>query len=253
MIGQISKLVKLDSLLTEAKLTRFNSLLPVKIDVLDQLENSRYKLLVGTKKLETKSNMKLDVGESYWGVLKDDKTKGLTLSNLLKQPKLLKNAKFIPKFSPTQLEAILKEDKPKEQMKIALLEHLSKATSKNEFMTTTSMIEALNAGVWTLVLKENQKEAIFQFKKKKSRKKGGKVEQEKLEFYAGFSNLGPVDGVIEIKDDRKVLSLYLYYESSLNLLKNEIESIDLDVRLYKKDKTIEPLWSVLPTLLDVRG
>jgi len=226
----------------------------MKIDVLDEVMGGKYKLLVGTKLLETKSNMKLDVGESYWGVMKEEPKKGISLSKLLKQPQLLKNMKNIPKFDTQALAQLFSKESPKAELKMALLEHLSTATSRSEFMTITSMVEAINQNVFTFVFDQGGKEAIFQFKKRASKKKGATSEDEtKMDFYAGFSNLGPVEGVVEVKKDIKTLSLYLYYENSLEFLKRELNSIDMQVKLYKKDSSIEPLFNLAPSLLDIRG
>jgi hypothetical protein len=254
VIKNIAQLAKINSLLNEVKTTTFNSLLPLKIDVKEELIGGKYKLLVGTKLLETKSNIKLDVGESYWGVMRESSKKGITLSNLLKQPHLLKNIKNIPKFDIQNLNALFTKETPKAELKTVLLEHLSLSSSRSEFMTITSMIEAINNDVFTFVLNQNEKEAIFQFKRRKP-KRGKKDAQEetKIDFYAAFSNLGPVEGVVEVKDDIKTLSLYLYYENSLEFLKRELSEIDMSVKLYKKDKTIEPLFNLAPSLLDIRG
>ena len=254
MIQNITKLAKLNSLLGEAKITKFNSLLPMKIDVLDELIPGKYKLLVGTKQLETKSNLKLDVGESYWGVMRDDPKKGITLSKLLKQPQLLKNMKNIPKFDLQSLNNLFTKESPKAELKVVLLEHLSRASTRSEFMTITSMIEAINQNVFTFVFDQGGKEAIFQFKKRASKRKTAKSDEDaKIDFYAAFSNLGPVEGVVEVVKDIKTLSLYLYYENSLEFLKRELDSIDMQVKLYKKDKTIEPIFNLTPALLDIRG
>jgi len=254
LIKSLTQIAKLNSLVSEAKLTRFNSLLPMKIDVLDELIPGKYKLQVGTKQLETKSNLKLDVGESYWGVMKDHPKKGITLSNLLKQPKLLKNIQNIPKFDLQTLNNLFEKESPKSELKTVLLEHLSRSSSRSEFMTLTSMIEAINQNVFTFVFDQGGKEAIFQFKKRASKRRGAKKDEDaKIDFYAAFSNLGPVEGVVEVIKDIKTLSLYLYYENSLEFLKSELKSIDMQVKLYKKDKTIEPLFHLTPSLLDIRG
>jgi len=255
LINSIKALAKLDALANSSKIIRFNSLLPMKIDVLDTLMNGKYKLLIGTKLLETKSNLKLDVGESYWGVMKEDvKSKNISLSNLLKQPKLLKHLKFIPKFSPNQLSTILSSKNPKQELKATLLEHLSNSTSKSEFMTTTSMVNALEQNVFTFVLTQNSKDAIFQFKKRSTKKEKSKnIEDTKIDFYAAFENLGPIEGVVEVKDDIKSLSLYLYYENSVKFLQNELNNLNFNAKIYKKDSSIEPLFNVSPNLLDIRG
>ena len=255
MIDSIKALAKLDGLSKVANITRFNSLLPMKVDVLEELLNGKYKLQIGNKLLETKSNLKLDVGESYWGEMREDpKTKNITLSNLLKQPKLLKHIKNIPKFTPNDLESIFSRENPKLELKTTFLEHLSKATSKSEFLTTTSMINALNENVFTFVLTTNNKDAIFQFKKRKNRKKSLKnVDDTKIDFYASFENLGPVEGVVEVKKEIKSLSLYLYYENSVKFLSHYLNELDFHAKIYKKDRTILPLFNVSPNLLDVRG
>ncbi len=255
MINSIKSIAKLDTLVQNAKLTRFNSILPMKINVLDELAGGKYKLLIGSKLLETKSDLKLDVGESYWGQMKEDvKTKNISLSNLLKQPKLLKHLKYIPKFTSEKLAQILTKENPKLELKTTFLEHLSKSTSKNEFMTTTSMINALEQNVFTFVMTQNGKEAIFQFKKRRAKKKNSYKEVDaKIDFYAAFENLGPIEGVVEVKEDIKNLSLYLYYENSVKFLQTELNNLDLNAKIYKKDKTIEPLFYVSPNLLDVRG
>ena len=255
MINSIKALAKLDALANATKITRFNSLLPMKIDVVEELMGGKYKLLVGAKLLETKSNLKLDVGESYWGEMKEDvKSKNISLSNLLKQPKLLKYLKHIPKFSPQKLAEILTKENPKLELKTTFLEHLSSSTSKSEFMTTTSMINALEQNVFTFVMSQNGKNAIFQFKKRASKRKNLSThENSKIDFYAAFENLGPLEGVIEVKDEVKSLSLYLYYENSVKFLQNELNTLDLTAKIYKKDKKIEPLFYVSPNLLDIRG
>ncbi len=255
MIDSIKAIAKLDSLINSAKITRFNSLLPLKIDVLESLIDGKYKLLVGSKLLETKSNLKLEVGESYWGEMREDtKTKKITLSNLLKQPKLLKHLNKIPKFTSFELISILSSKNPKEKLKSLFLEHLSNTTSKTEFLTTSSMIHALEQNVFTFVLTKNSKDAIFQFKKRRAKKKSlEKVSDTKIDFYAAFENLGPLEGVIEIKNEVKNLSLYLYYENSIKFLEKELKSLDFNAKIYKKDKTIEPLFYVSPNLLDIRG
>ena len=255
MIDKIAQLAKIDSLLNSTKVTRFNSLLPIKIDVLDELYGGKYKLLIGNKAMETKSNLKLDVGESYWGVMKEDIKRGsISLSKLLKFPHLLKNIKDIPKFDIIQMREIFSNENPKSEMKMILLQHLSNSSSRTEFLTITNMLHALEANAFTFVMTTNNKDAIFQFKKRKKKKSvTNHTDSDKIDFYAGFENLGPVEGVIEVVKDIKTLSLYLYYESSMEFLKKELKNLDIDAKLYKKSKNIEPIYSVAPAILDIKG
>ena len=256
MIERLSQLAKINSLINESKLTRFNSILPMKIDVIDELIGSKYKLLIGNRVLETKSNLKLDVGSSYWGVMKEDIKKGsISLSKLLKFPHLLKNTKEIPKFDIEQIRNIFSKENPKSELKMVFLQHLANSSSRNEFLTLTNMLHALEANVFTFVMTTNNKDAIFQFKKRKKKQKTAlsSQESEKIDFYAGFENLGPIEGVIEVVKDIKTLSLYLYYESSLEFLKRELKNLDIEAKLYKRNKSIEPIYTVAPAILDIKG
>ena len=65
--------------------------------------------------------------------------------------------------------------------------------------------------------------------------------------------MGPVEGVVSVVGDERRVSLSLFYEESLEFLKNELEHLDLEGVLYKKDKQIEPLYELATSLLDLRG
>ena len=110
MISQITQIAKIENLLANLKTTRFNSVLPVTIDVLKQSSKNEYQLLVGTKEITTKSQKELDVGSKYWGVLKEDRDVGtLNLSQLLKKPKLLQMQRknFLPSFTQEKLTELI--------------------------------------------------------------------------------------------------------------------------------------------------
>ncbi len=255
MISQIAKLANIDTLLANLKTTRFNSVLPVTIDVVEKNTQNQYMLKIGNKEISTKSVMDLDVGSKYWGVMKEDpQLNTLSLSQLLKKPKLLQmqRTNFLPEFTETKLQELITKENPKAELKAVLLEKLSQAVNKNEFMTLTNMIAALNENVFTMVLKEGNQNTMFQFKKRKKSTPDSK-EDAKIDFYAAFENLGPVEGVISVVGDEKKLSLSLFYEESLEFLKNELEYLDLEGFLYKKDKNIEPLFELSASLLDMRG
>ncbi len=48
----------------------FNANLPINVEVLKQLDSSRYRLKLGRKELTTKSHKPLREGEMYWGNFK---------------------------------------------------------------------------------------------------------------------------------------------------------------------------------------
>lgn len=255
MISQIANIAKIESLLANLKTTRFNSVLPVSIDVLEKSNQNQYMLKIGTKEISTKSVMDLDVGAKYWGVMKEDpQLNTLSLSQLLKKPKLLQmqRTNFLPEFNETRLQELITKENPKAELKAVLLERLSQAVSKNEFMTLTNMIAALNENVFTMVLKEGNQSTMFQFKKRK-KSTSDPSEDAKVDFYAAFEHLGPVEGVVSVVGDERKLSLSLFYEESLEFLKNELDSLNLEGFLYKKDKNIEPLYELTASLLDLRG
>ncbi|HIO90202.1 MAG TPA: hypothetical protein EYG69_00365 [Campylobacterales bacterium] len=254
MINNIAQIAKINSILNKMSTDRFNAILPTKIDVLEELNGGKYKLLIGTKVIDTKSQLKLDVGSSYWGEMKENlKSGSITLTQLLKQPKLLKNLSNLPRFDVQTLGQLLTKESPKGELKMILLENLANSSSKSEFMTVANMLQGINESLFSFVLNHNNKDAIFQFKKRKKRHPDKKDEDTKIDFYAAFENLGPIEGVVEVIDGVRRLSLYLYYENSLAFLKRELASLDLEAVLYKKDKSINPLFSVTPALLDIKG
>ena len=255
MISQIAKIAKIETLLANLKTARFNSVLPVTIDVVEKSDKNQYLLKIGNRELSTKSAMALDVVSKYWGVMKDNpELNSPTLSQLLKKPKLLQMQRknFLPELDSTKLQELITKQNPKTELKAVLLERLSQSVSKNEFMTLTNMIAALNENVFTMVLKEGNQSTMFQFKKRK-KSITDSSEDAKVDFYAAFEHLGPVEGVISVVGDERKLSLSLFYEESLEFLKNELDQLDLEGFLYKKDKNIEPIYELSASLLDMRG
>ncbi len=255
MISQIANIAKIETLLANLKTTRFNSVLPVTIDVIEKNTQNQYMLKIGNKEISTKSVMDLDVGGKYWGVMKEDpQLNTVSLSQLLKKPKLLQMQRkdFLPELTEAKLQELITKENPKTELKAVLLERLSQAVSKNEFMTLTNMIAALNENVFTMVLKEGNQNTMFQFKKRK-KSNPDSPEDAKVDFYAAFEHLGPVEGVVSVVGDERKVSLSLFYEESLEFLKNEMDSLDLEGFLYKKDKKIEPIYELSASLLDLRG
>lgn len=254
MISQIAKIANIETLLANLKTKRFNSVLPITIDVLEKGDKNQYTLKIGNKELQTKSAMTLDVGSKYWGVMKEEANNAPTLSQLLKKPKLLQMQRknFLPELNSAKLQELITKENPKVELKALLLERLSQSVSKNEFMTLTNMIAALNENVFTMVLKEGNQSTMFQFKKRKKSNPDSK-EDAKIDFYAAFEHLGPVEGVVSVIGGERKVSLSLFYEESLEFLKNELDSLDLEGLLYKKDKNIEPIYELSASLLDTRG
>ncbi len=258
MIGNLSPLAKIESILSKlnASTIKFDKLLPVNIEVKEKLEPKTYLLQVGKKEMTTKSMVDLEVGKQYWGEMKEDpKLKSLSLSKLLIKPHLLQGKKaLLPTLSLDKLQQLLGSENPKERVKFSLLDKMAHATSKQEFMTLSNMLQAINENVFTMVLNHENQETLFQFKKrKKGNNSEDKAENAKIDFYAAFEHLGPIEGVVEVIDGIRKLSLYLYYENSLKFLQKELNNLDLEAFLYKKEGKITPLYEYGESLLDVKG
>jgi hypothetical protein len=256
MISQITQLSKLDTLLAKLSVKRFNAVLPVDIKVLEETEPQKYKLQIGKQEIVTKSTLPLDVGTKYWGMMKESvQNNAVTLSKLLQKPKLLQNKaliSFLPEFTPEKMVALLAKESPKTEMKMQLLEHLAQANSKQEFMTLTNMIAALNANVFTMLMKYQNKTTLFQFKRRKSQSQTSS-EDGIIDFYAAFEHIGPVEGIVEVKNDMKRVTLYIYYEQSLNFLNTQLEELDFEGRILPKKEKISPLYEPVSSLLDIKG
>ncbi len=258
MLGNLSPLAKIENILAKinASTIKFDKILPVNIDVKEKLEPKTYLLQVGKKEMTTKSAIELEVGKQYWGVMKEDsKLKSLSLSQLLEKPHLLQGKKkLLPAMNLQKLEQVLRSENPKETMKFGLLEKMANASSKQEFMTLSNMLQAVNENVFTTLLTHDNSETLFQFKKRKSKKgEEEKREDSKIDFYAAFEHLGPIEGVVEVIDGVRKLSMYLYYENSLKFLEQELSTLDIEGFLYKKKGKITPLYEYGESLLDVKG
>ncbi len=255
MISQITNIAKIESLIASLKVARFNSILPLTVDVLDRVKQNQYLLRVGTKELNTKSLVDLEVGSKYWALMKEDiSTNSISISNLLKKPKLLQMQRegFLPQFTAEKLAQLISKDNPKIEFKAMLLERLSSVTTKSEFMTIVNMLSALNENIFTMLLKDGDSGVLFQFKKRKKVNLDSKDEGV-IDFYAAFDNLGPIEGEISVVDDRRRVTLNLFYENSLEFLKGELKNLDLDGVLYHKTGDIDPIYEPLPSLLDLKG
>ena len=96
MIKQLSQLAQVQNTLQNSanKPTQFNASLPMRLEVMEKMQGIRYMLKVGNIAMETKSLKELEIGGRYWAQMARGSTGGITLSNLIKQPDLLKEQKI---------------------------------------------------------------------------------------------------------------------------------------------------------------
>lgn len=212
-------------------ITEFNNKLPVEIEVKKEINPIRYLLQVGNKSLETKSYTTLEVGKRYFGELTQQK-ESLTIKNLVKIPEFFKvlemeNETFMPK------ETI--------KYKETLLEKLSNAPTKEQFIFFTQLFLAYNQGIYHLIINEERK-AVMQLRYK----------EKKIKFFAIFQNLGALEGELFLN---KTLFLHLRFEfeSSRRFVSEYINELtDFEVTLSTQKTT--PLYNFSQdSLLNLKG
>jgi len=221
----ISKVGKILKTLNRVHTTsEFNSTLPVKITVKQELSPIRYLIDLGKKEIETKSNYPLIVGKKYFAQLKEFNTK-IQISNLREIPKIAE-----------MLEKIEFKDKIIHFTKQETLHHLANANNKLEFVFYTNILLALNEKIHHLIINEKKK-ALMQYKYQKNR----------VKFYALFNHLGEIEG--EITTD--TLSIYSPYDATLNLINRYAHKLNLKLILTKKE--VKPFVNFENNLLNIKA
>lgn len=215
----------------------FNANLPINVEVLKQLDPSRYRLKLGRKELTTKSQKPLREGEMYWGNFSQANGGILTLSQLFRQPTLFQNKDY---FLDATLESLIDiEAFSLTSYKEALLGELLKANIDKILFTTLSyMLLALNKGVVHLPFLSENKRTLIQF----SLQKGGYA------FYIASENLGPLKG----KVNNQQVWIHAMYEKSLYFLEKELPKLDM-IATFSLQKEVHPLFDTHELSLDLKG
>ena len=128
------------------------STLPIKLEVMEKLQGIRYMIKVGNIAMETKSIKDLEIGGKYWAMMGKNTSGSITLSNLIKQPKLLKDENIPLKLSNEAMQQFLQGESPFEVMRGFLTERLGNAESKWEFAFLSHMLMSLKHKGLTLPL-----------------------------------------------------------------------------------------------------
>ena len=252
MIKQLSQALQVNKELNgiASKTTQFNATLPIQLEVKEKLLGIRYMLKVGNVMLETKSMRDLEIGGKYWAQMAKDNKGTIMLSNLIKQPHLLKEQNMPLRLNTENLSAFLEAEKPFESMKGFLMDRLMSAESKWEFAFLSHMLMSLKHKVLTLPLRydEEEKNGLMQLKKKKVQ------EKDSLEFYSVFANLGAVWGVLRNFEDGIRLDISVMYESIAKILEKNLDSLPCIKETYiNVDDKIKPLYDFDDFLLNVEG
>ncbi|MFC3847150.1 hypothetical protein ACFOPX_01185 [Helicobacter baculiformis] len=250
MLNPISALLSLQQLqnLLKDNPQHFNATLPLLLKVLEKKGAQKYLLQLGNQIVETKSQKPLIVGQNYWALMQKSSVGAIMLSNLTPQPKIVAQLKNAPlTLEIKDLPTLLSQEDFK-GYKETLIQHLTHATTKQDFLLLGNLLLSLQHQVASFVIRDNHKEALLQFKPKKAK-------QQRLDFYALYPHLGPLQGSIIFHDPGLELYLNVAYESVRTLLQahqHKLRGFE-NVHIATATNSIEPLFDFEESLLDTRG
>ncbi len=253
MIKNISYAAKLYSQLATMNAAKeFNATLPISLKVLQNINPLKYLMRVGNATIEVKSKSTLEVGSNYWAFMGKSSVGSIIISNLQKQPKIF-DLKNIPlKFDAKILqEFFIESKKPLESYKGFLLERLSVAQSREEFLFFSNILFSLEHNVLSFPMQYENRDSFLQLKQ---RKKKGKTQEDIIDFYAAFCNLGAVEGRLMLAQEEVLLEIKTPFSNTKALLEENIEFCggvdEISVLLVK---SVEPLYEFEEKLLDLKG
>ncbi|QOY53386.1 hypothetical protein [Candidatus Sulfurimonas baltica] len=244
-ISQIDSLVKLISTNpNEAKAL----IKLVSVDILKSLGDGKYSVLLDNKTLTAQSDKPLSEGAKYWSQLTQSKDSTPQLSQLLKHPALLKNMQHTNlEYSLKDLRTVLSSAKPENTLKQNLLEHLSVASTKEEFSSTSALLLSLHNQTVTIPLNYHGYFSVLQFKKRYNKK----TKKSQINFYAALELLGPISGIISLENGGVSIELNVAFDKTKQFLENDMKNLSYDVDISVVN-IIEPLYIAnLNSLLDL--
>ncbi|WP_104695130.1 hypothetical protein [Helicobacter salomonis] len=250
MLNPISALLGLNQLqeLLKDQPKQFNATLPLLLKVLEKKGAQKYLLQLGNQIIETKSQKPLVIGQSYWALMQKSSVGAIMLSHLTPQPKIMEQLKDAPlKLDIKDLPTLFTQEDFK-GYKDMLVQHFAHATTKQDFLLLGNLLLSLQHQVVSLVIKDRHKEALLQFKPKKDK-------QQRLDFYALYPHLGPLQGSIIFHNPALELFMHVVYESTKTLLQTHQYALKgfENVHISTSPCPIEPLFVFEENLLDTRG
>ncbi len=217
---KISETGKILKALNRLESIEFNTTLPVKLEVKEKLNDIKYLIQLGKREVITKSFIPLKKGK-YFAITKEVQG-NITISNL--KP-LSKIAIMFEKIQP-------KDVNNKQQ----ILNNLSNALTKEEFIFYMNILLAYNQKIYHIFINDKKK-AILQYK----------FQKNKLKFYALFNNLGEIEG--EIFDN--TLNIYSPFKNTLQIINEYADMIDLKVNTFLKET--KPLYEFSENLINIKA
>ena len=232
MINSISKLSKVSKISNSDLPIRFNSSLPINIEVLKKLPLDRYKLLLGNREFTTKSQKKLKEKSKYWGNFGKSKNGVITITNMVEMPSFMQSEE---NFLNIELEEFLQnlKDIDLKSYKESILNNLENA-KKREFKIFSTMLLALKEGVLHLPLVVEGKPTLLQIKNN--------------QFYMSFENIGPMRGIFE----NQKLKVDILFSKSLYFLSKKANELEMEVDFSIKNIVL-PLFEKDKLILDLKG
>ncbi len=244
----IASLPQIQTLLAELSSNRLSSLLPLEVMVLKRLSPQKYLLQIQDKSFETTTTKPLDVGAKYLASVSQDlKNNTIVLKHFHKAPLKPEQAIFqldelISHFKKPSKEAIT-------ELHSRLLSGLSNSSSKDEFSFLTQMLLGLAQQTVSLPFKYADGFGLVQYKK---RKRQEKQSLDEVQFYAHLKHLGPLEGVVGLKDGQIYIRIDVLFEESLTLLQKHTDELSLDsaIQIQLKEE-ITPLFVLNDKILDI--
>ncbi|QOY55749.1 hypothetical protein HUE87_05860 [Candidatus Sulfurimonas marisnigri] len=220
----------------------------VSVDILKSLGDGKYSVLLDNKRLTAQSDKPLSEGAKYWSQLTQTKDSVPQLSQLLKQPSLLKNLQHTNlEYSLKDLKTILSSVKPENILKQNILEHLSTATTKEEFSNASTLLLSLQNQTMTIPLNYHGYFSVLQFKKRYNKK----TKKSQIDFYAALELLGPISGIISLENGRVSIELNVAFDKTKQFLENDMKNLSYEVDI-SVINLIEPLYNAnINSLLDL--
>jgi hypothetical protein len=224
----VLNIFKLGKVLSETNrlngIKEFNASVPIKIEVLKEINPITYEIKLGNKIVETKSNFPLKTGGKYLANIVEKK-EFIQIQNLKEFPKLLDILEKLPKIKEINLD------------KNEILNKLQNSQTKNEFMFYANILLAFQKGIRHIFINEEKNRGLLQYK----------YEKNHVKFYACYKFLGELEGIIT---PNKV-TVFTQFKNVASLI-SENKDIDLDVEVYLKEK-IKPLFEFKNSLIDIKA
>jgi hypothetical protein len=210
------------------------------IDVVKALGENRYLIQTASKDLTAHSEQKLQEGSRYWAELTAKQNSTPTLSKLIQHPAIMKELQQLPvMFDLKELHKILSHEKPLESIKTKLLEHLSHASSKEDFTQISNLLLSFMNNTLTIPLQYQQYFGLFQMKKRYNKT----TKRSQLDFYAALHDLGPISGSVMLIQNDISVNLSVVFKTTKLFLEENLNDIRYKTTI-RLQEDIQPLYNL---------